>query len=411
MSFVEPSNRSGADPLHVFLVACEESGDRLGAALMCALRERHVGPVRFSGVGGRQMEAAGLHSLFSIEGLAIIGFSSIPRRLFGILRRIRQTAAAAVAARPDVLVIIDSPDFTHRVARRVRAAAPQVPIVDYVSPSVWAWRPGRARAMRAYVDHVLALLPFEPDAHARLGGPPCTYVGHPLVEEIVRLRPNEAEARRREAAPPLLLVLPGSRSGEIRRHVETFGAAVARLSDQCGPLDLVLPTVPHLAGTVGDAVSRWPLRPRVVVDPAAKWAAFRSARAALAASGTVTLELALARVPTVVSYRVSRIEEMIVRPLIKVSTIVLANLVLGENVMPELLQRDATPERLAAVVAPLLRDTQERRRQLDAFGRLDAILGVGDLVPSTRAAEAVLAAAREGIMAHRGGKAAARAAS
>jgi lipid-A-disaccharide synthase len=163
------------DPdLAIVVVAGEESGDQLGARLMRALKERTGGRVRFAGVGGREMAAEGIASPFPIEELAIIGFAAIPRQLPLILRRIRETAALVVAAQPNALVIIDSPDFTHRVARRVRAMAPSIPIIDYVSPSIWAWRPGRARAMRAYVDHVLALLPFEPRAHQRLGGPPCT---------------------------------------------------------------------------------------------------------------------------------------------------------------------------------------------------------------------------------------------
>ncbi len=204
------------------IVAAEESGDALGAALAQALRGAQGGAVKLAGVGGRAMAAAGIASPFAIDELAIIGLTAIPRRLPTILRRIRETADAIVAARPDALVIIDSPDFTHRVARRVRRRAPSIPILDYVSPSVWAWRPGRARAMRAYVDQVLAILPFEPAVHARLGGPPCTYVGHPLIERIAELRPNADEARRRLADPPLVLVLPGSRSNEIRRLARHF---------------------------------------------------------------------------------------------------------------------------------------------------------------------------------------------
>src|ERR1700682_5930766 len=172
--------------LSIVLVAGEESGDQLGAPLMRALKVRTGGRVRFAGVGGREMAAEGLVSPFPIEELAIIGFATILQRLPLILRRIRDTAALVVATRPDALVIIDSPDFTHRVARRVRAMAPSIPILDYVSPSVWAWRPGRARAMHGYVDHVLAILPCEPRVHQRLGGPPCTYVGHPLLERLAQ---------------------------------------------------------------------------------------------------------------------------------------------------------------------------------------------------------------------------------
>src|SRR5580692_2874641 len=184
-------------PLSLFLVAGEESGDALGGALIEALRQRYRGVLDLAGVGGRSMMAAGIVSRFGIEELSIVGLAAIPQRLPNILRRIRETADAIIAKQPDVLVIIDSPDFTHRVAHRVRQRLPTLPIIDYVSPSVWAWRPGRARAMRAYVDHLLAILPFEPAEHARLGGPPCSYVGHPLIEEIAGLRPNSAEQERR----------------------------------------------------------------------------------------------------------------------------------------------------------------------------------------------------------------------
>lgn len=381
------------DPLTIHLVAGEESGDRLGAALMRALATRCGDKVRFAGVGGHDMAAAGLRSLFPIDDLAIMGFTAIPRRLPMILRRIRATATATAAARPDALVIIDSPDFTHRVARRVRAAAPGVPIIDYVSPSVWAWRPGRARAMRSYVDHVLAILPFEPDVHARLGGPPCTYVGHPLAEQVAELRPNDADARRRAADPPLVLVLPGSRPSEIRRLLGLFAAAIGLAQERHGPLELVLPTVPALVANLREATADWPVRPRILAAHADKRAAFRQARAALAASGTVTLELALAAIPTVGAYRLGMFEgalvRALVRPQISVRSVLLANLVLGANVMPEFLQGDCTAPALAEALVPLLGDTPARRRQLAAFATLDALMGLGT-APSVKAAETVL---------------------
>ena len=377
-----------------FVVACEESGDRLGAGLMHALRVRTAGAIRFSGVGGRDMALEGLASLFPIEDLAIIGFAGVARRLPLILRRIRETADAVIAARPNALVIIDSPDFTHRVARRVRATMPALPIIDYVSPSVWAWRPGRARAMRRAIDHVLALLPFEPEIHSRLGGPQCSYVGHPIIEQAAMLRPNPDEARRRMSEPPVVLVLPGSRTSEVSRLLATFGAAIGLLAERRGPLDVVLPTVPHLHDVVAKATVGWRIPPRVVLAPADKWAAFRHARAALAASGTVTLELAVAGVPTVVAYKVPLIEELIARLMINTPSIVLANLVLGENVMPELLQRQVTPQRLVEALAPLLGDTPLRRRQTEAFARLDAVMDIGGPSPSIKAAEIVLDVAR-----------------
>jgi lipid-A-disaccharide synthase len=394
----EPQTR----PLSLYIVAAEESGDALGAALVGALKARHSGALTLNGVGGRAMAAAGIISPFAIDELSIMGIAAIPRRLPMIFRRIRETAAAVVAARPDALVIIDSPDFTHRVARRLRRLAPEIPILDYVSPSIWAWRSGRARAMRAYIDQVLAILPFEPAMYVKLGGPPCRYVGHPLIERIAELRPNAEEAQRRRADPPVVLVLPGSRASEIRHLLGTFGAAIAQVAARTGPMELVLPTVPHLASQVRAGVAGWAVAPRIVVEPAEKWSAFRRARAALAASGTVTLELALGGIPTVAAYRLSVVEWSIARLLQMRSTlpsVILANLVLGENVIPELLQSAATPERLAGALLPLISDTPQRQRQIEAFGRLDAVMAIGGEAPSAKAAAIVLDVAQ-----HHGGR-------
>ena len=382
--------------MKIFIVAGEESGDRLGGALMQALARRLGPTLRFEGVGGSAMAAQGLDSVVSINELPVVGIAAVALYFKTILPRIRATAAAAIAARPDVLVIIDSPEFSHRVARRVRAAAHDIPIVDYVSPSIWAWRPGRARAMKGYIDHVLALLPFEPAAHTRLGGPPCTYVGHPLTEQVSRLRPDAEAARRRDADPPLVLVLPGSRAGELAHHLDVFGAAMTRLADRCGALEPVIPAVPHFAERLKMQTATWAVRPRIIVEEAEKWAAFRTARVALAASGTVTLELAVAGVPTVVAYRAALVTEFLYRAFVRVPTIVLANLVLDDKVMPEFLQRQATPERLAAALALLIRATPERQKQLDAFARLDAILGIGTARPSEAAADIVIEVARRG---------------
>jgi lipid-A-disaccharide synthase len=393
-----PATHPSSEPLAIAIVAAEESGDALGAALARALVKAE-GNVRLSGVGGSAMAAAGIASPFAIDELAIIGLTAIPRRLPTILRRIRETADAIVKARPQALVIIDSPDFTHRVARRVRRHAPEIPILDYVSPSVWAWRPGRARAMRGYIDHVLAILPFEPDAHHRLGGPPCTYVGHPLVERIAELRPGADEAMRRLADPPIILVLPGSRAGEASRLTSVFGAAIERLCARIGPIELVLPTVPHIEPQVRNSVTGWAVQPNIIVDPQKKWAAFRRARAALAASGTVTLELALAGVPMVAAYRLHFIEAVVARAIrlrARLPSVILANLVIGENVVPELLQEDCTPEKLADALAAVVADTGQRRRQIEAFQRLDQIMKIDGISPSGTAAGLVLEAARLG---------------
>jgi lipid-A-disaccharide synthase len=376
--------------VRAFIVVGEHSGDQLGFKLMRALRAATGGAIAFSGVGGEAMRAEGLDSLFPLTDIAVMGILPVIARLPTLLARIEQTARAVVAACPDVLVIIDSPDFTHRVARRVRKALPGLPIVDYVSPSVWAWRPGRARAMRAYVDRLLALLPFEPAALERLGGPPCFYVGHPLIERLAELRPDPQEATRRAAAPPLILVLPGSRRTIMRRLIDDFGAALGLLGREIGPIEVVLPTVPHLAAEVRARVAGWPVPPRVVVGDEAKMAAFRGARAALAASGTVTLELALAGVPMVGAYKVSRFEEPL-KYLVKVSSILLPNLILGERAIPEILQRDCTPVHLARALADLARDGLPRAVQVAALARLDALMRLPDgEAPSARAARLVL---------------------
>jgi len=385
----------------IFLIATEESGDRLGAGLMKVLRQRLGDAVAFEGVGGRAMAREGLSSLFPIEELSIMGLAAVVRQLPKLLRLIRQTAEAVTEASVDMLVIIDSPDFTHRVARRVRGRDPSIPIVDYVSPTVWAWRPGRARAMRGYVDHVLALLPFEPEAYRRLNGPPCSYVGHPLIEQIDRLRPNAEEQARRNGSPPILLLLPGSRRSEIAHHLGVFGAALDRLRSQGAAFEVMLPTMPHLEAAVLAGVANWPVVPTIVVGEAEKRAAFRIAHAALAKSGTVTLELALSGVPMVTAYRLGAAEAFVLRRAIKVNTVILANLVLGKEVIPEFLQENCTPEKLAQALSELLADSAMRRSQLEAFATLDAIMSSGHASPSVRAADIVLAMMRKGRRAGR----------
>jgi lipid-A-disaccharide synthase len=383
--------------LTIWIVAGEESGDQLGAKLMRALKERLGSEhLRFEGVGGHAMAGEGLVSLFPLKDIAVMGFTAVIARLPTILDRIARTAKAAVAADPDVLIIVDSPDFTHRVARAVRRRASHIPVVNYVSPSVWAWRPGRARAMRAYVDHLLALLPFEPEAHRRLGGPPTTYVGHPLIERLADVRPAPGERRALGDGPLELLVLPGSRRSEATRLMGPFGEALGIVRERFGrPLAVTIPAVSHLADEVAKRASAWPVVPVVVTGEAAKWAAFRRAHAALAASGTVTLELGLAHVPMVIAYRVSKPEEVL-KYFIKAPSIVLTNLVLGDNVIPERIQWDCTPESLAETLQPLLDDTPERRRQLEAFGRLDAAMAIGQESPSETAARIVVEVLQRG---------------
>ncbi len=382
-----PQGRSGS--LRIFVIAGEHSGDQLGAGLMRSLKE--LAPqVSFEGVGGPAMERAGLSSLFPLADIAVMGLWPVIKKLPSLLARIRQTADAVIASRPDVLVIIDSPDFTHRVAAKVRQIAPAIPIIDYVSPTVWAWRPGRAPKMRAYVDHLLAVLPFEPDAHRRLGGPECTYVGHPLIERLSELRPNAEEAARRAAAPPRLLVLPGSRRSEIERLLDLFGETLEKVVERIGPVAPVLPAVSHLADDISARTRGWKIPPDIVLGEAGKYEAFRTARAALAASGTVTLELALAQVPMVVAYRWSPIEDLL-RPFVKVSSVVLPNLVIGRNAVPEFLQQTCTAHNLAGALVSVLEDGPARSAQLDAFADVDARMTLPEgKTPSGQAARIVL---------------------
>ncbi|GLK80914.1 lipid-A-disaccharide synthase [Methylopila turkensis] len=382
-------------PRSVAVVAGERSGDALGADLVRALRARLPPDAAFFGVAGPRMLSEGVETLFAMDDIAVMGIGPVIARLPTLLRRIRQTADAVIARRPDLLVIVDSPDFTHRVARLVRATLPDLAIVDYVSPSVWAWRPGRAAAMRPYVDHVLALLPFEPEAHRRLGGPACTYVGHPLIERLGELRPGPGE-RADIGAEGLarLVVLPGSRAGVAHRHMPLFGEALNRLGLDAKTAAVTVPTTPGLAPEITRMSERWPLKPTIVTGEAEKLAAFRQAQAALAASGTVTLELALAGVPMAAAYKLEWFAPLL-KPFIRIEApfILLPNLILGERAIPELVHRDATPEKLCSALAPLLRDGPERRAQRDALGRLDEAMRLPDgVAPSERAAAVTLAA-------------------
>lgn len=381
-----------ARPLRIVLIAGEHSGDSLGAKLITALRSATGGNVTFSGVGGEEMAAQGFTSLFPLDEVAVMGPIAILKRLPVLIRRVHEAVDAAVTANPDVMVIIDSPEFTHAIAKRVRRRAPQLPIINYVSPSVWAWRPWRARAMRPYVDHVMALLPFEPAAHDRLGGPPCTFVGHPLSERLDVIRSADAEGladRLGISGKPVIVVLPGSRRSEIDRLMQPFGEALERLRLRGHTFEVVLPAITSQRAFIEEKARAWPITPHVVSGEADKFAAFRLARAALAASGTVTLELGLAGTPTIVAYRVDRLVAS-VRFLIKVPSVVLTNLVAGENIYPEFLQEACTPEALASALALLLEDSPERTAQLAGLAKIPQIMMSAGDSPSDAAARVVL---------------------
>jgi lipid-A-disaccharide synthase len=380
--------------LKLFLVAGEHSGDALGARLMAALEKRSGDRVRFSGVGGPLMEQVGFSSLFPISEVAVMGPVTIVLALRKLAARVHETVEAAIAADPDAVVIIDSPEFTHRVAMRIRKRRPELPIVDYVSPSVWAWRPGRAKAMRAYVDHVLALLPFEPAAHRELGGPPCTYVGHPLIErldEFSKIDPAPlAERLRLSRHRPVLVVLPGSRRSEAGRLMDPFGGALELLLRQDRLPQVIVPVVSSTRALVKQKLRRWPLIPHVIDGETDRLRAFKLADAALTASGTVTLELGLVGTPMVVAYRVEPLAAPFLRRMITARSIVLPNLVLGENVIPEFIQERCTPELLAGAVSELLVDGPARAAQRKALAHLPAAFKLSADSASDAAAEIVL---------------------
>jgi len=383
----------GGAALRLCLIAGEHSGDALGARLMSAINAAWPSPVQYSGVGGPLMEAQGLVSQFPLSDVSVMGPVAILKRLPRLIRRVHQAADAALAAKPDAVVIIDAPEFTHPIAKRIRRRRPEVPIVDYVSPSVWAWRPGRARRMRWYVDHVMALLPFEPEVHARLGGPNCTYVGHPLIERVAEWQAIDPDplARRlnlsREA--PVLVVLPGSRRSEIERLMVPFGAAIERLMAQGRRPQVIIPAVPHMRSVLDAQIHRWPLTPHIVETEADKIAAFKLATAALAASGTVTLELALAGTPMVVAYQVDRLSAQL-QFLIKAPHFALANIVLDERAFPEFIQVDCTPEKLAGSLIEVMEDDATRQRQFAALARIADLMRLDHGTPSEAAARIVM---------------------
>lgn len=384
-------------PLRVALVVGEESGDQLGARLMAALKRLSPYPVEFLGVGGDRMASEGMSSQFPLHDIAVMGFGPVVKRLPLIQLRTAEAAGAVIAGHPDVLVIIDSPDFTHRVARDVRKALPSLPVIDYVCPSVWAWRPNRGRKMAAYIDHVLALLPFEPAVLARLKGPEATYVGHPLIDRPELLTPAPGERSPLEGGGhPKLLVLPGSRSGEIDRMLALYGRVLDALSARGVAFQPVLPAVERLRTRIERETAAWAIQPKIVTGEAEKWAAFRSGHAALATSGTVTLELALAGVPSVIAYArdpLFRVISEIARRipgLVNLTMFGLANIILGEKASPEFLDPDLAPDRLAETLAPLLSHTPARAKQLAAFSRLQELMALPDGRPAAETAAEVV---------------------
>ncbi|TDX32657.1 lipid-A-disaccharide synthase [Rhodovulum visakhapatnamense] len=381
----------------LFFIAGEPSGDALGAALIAGLKELDPG-LEVHGVGGPLMQAEGLESLFPMDELSVMGIAEVLPRYAALMRRIKECAAEVVRLSPDALVTIDSPDFCLRVARRVKAQSP-VRTVHYVAPTVWAWRPGRAARMAEAIDQVLALFPFEPP-YMEAAGMRCDFVGHPVVAQP-RASDQEARAFRDRhgiaADAPLCLVLPGSRAGEVDRLAPVFGTALQTVASQHPGLRVVVPTTAGVAERVAGLTAAWPGAP-VLIDPradgtaaaAAKRAAFAAADLALAASGTVSLELAASETPMVIAYDMNWLSRQIIWRMVRLDTVTLVNIVSETRAVPEFLGEACQPGPIAAALCLLLEDPAYRAPQIEAMRVTMDRLGQGGEAPGRRAARAVL---------------------
>lgn len=349
----------------IYFVLGESSGDALGADLLDSFAELGVS-ISAHGLAGEKMQARGMSSLFDISEISVMGLSGVAARLPTILRRIRTTVEDICAVEPDVVVLIDSPEFCKRVATGVKAKLPGIRIVKYICPSVWAWRPGRAPGMKNYLDHILAILPFEPEVMRELNGPPTSYIGHPLAWKLQnRHRTNDDGI----SQDRLLLLLPGSRSSEVKLLLPDFEQTLEILRQRGTVFNAVLPTLPHLEETVRTGIADWSVRPEIIIDEEAREEAFARADVALAASGTVLLELALNRVPMISLYRLDWMMHRI-RFLITGWSSVLPNLIADEAFVPERVGDMVRPGWIARRIEALLEEGPARQIQLGGFTRM-----------------------------------------
>ncbi len=375
--------------MKIYLIAGEHSGDVLGARLMIALRAARP-DLEFTGIGGPRMAAEGLHSLFPMQDLAVMGLLEVLPRIRHLRRLLARAVADVLATRPDVLVTIDSPGFTLRVLKQVAGSG--IRRVHYVAPQVWAWREHRVRDFPGLWDTLLCLLPFE-EAFFAGHGLPARFVGHPVLEsgadhgDAARFRARHGIAPDR----PVVVLMPGSRRSEAPRLLPVFGAMLDVLATRSVRVATVVPTAAAVAETVRRATARWSAPPIIVTELQDKHDAYAAASAALTKSGTSTLELALAGVPMAVTYRVNPITAAIARRLIRVKHVAMVNLLAGRAVVPELLQQDCTPEKLASTLEMLLGDPSVAEAQRAAFGAVMASLGPPSGPPSVAAAAEILA--------------------
>jgi len=384
-----PSGGEATQGRVIFLIAGEPSGDLLGARLMAALRRMGPPDLRFVGIGGERMVAEGLELFFPQKELAHFGLFELLAHVPHLLGRIKQTIDEVKRVRPAALVTIDAPDFSFRVAKKLKGQG--IPLIHYVAPTVWAWRPKRAKKIAGFLDHLLTLLPFEPPYFTKVGLA-STFVGHAIIESPIA----EADAARYRtqhglaADTPLLTVLLGSRRSEVTRLEPIFAATLALLKARHPDLVCAVPTVPQVAGLVQEAAKHWPVRTIITQTDAEKYDAFKASRAALACSGTVALELALARLPAIIAYRMSALTVMLYRRLIKVRFANLVNIMHDAMVVPEFLQENCVPEKLAGACDLLLTDEAARAAQIDELEQVAHWLGADHVPPSERAAAVVL---------------------
>ena len=349
-------------PLRLYFVVGEISGDALGADLVDQFAELGI-PVEVMGLGGEKLQARGLRPLFDSSEIAVMGLSGVVAKLPALLSRAKRVTQDVLERKPDVLLLIDSPEFSKQVAKRVKARRGDLPVVKYVCPTVWSWRPGRAKTMTSYVDHVLAILPFEPDVMRELGGPPTTYVGHPLARLAGTI---DLKKKRKPKNPPTILLLPGSRRSETSRLLPVLRESINVLHRRNVKANYILPAVPHLEDEIRNEVAGWEVKPEVVSGEDAKIAAMEKADAAIAASGTAILELAMYGVPMVSIYKLDKAIYAL-RFMIKGWTAALPNLIADTPIVPERFNEYANPEYVARMVEPLLEDSLQRQAQLEGF--------------------------------------------
>ena len=374
----------------IFISAGEPSGDFLGGKLIKQLK-RLDPDVQLMGIGGFQMQAQGLTSLFPMEELSLMGLLEVIPHLFSIHKRLNETVAAICREKPDVVVTIDAPGFHFVLAKRLREKwGDQIKLIHYVAPTVWAWKPQRAEKVAKLYDHLLTLLPFEPPYFTKYGLK-TTFVGHPLVELNIKNVPFAPFRKAHEIAEqtPILCVLPGSRKSELERLLPIFEKTVALMASRMPDLQVVIPTLPHFQQTLEAATRHWAAPTLVTSNPEEKYQAIRSGRAALAASGTVALELALAKIPMVIAYKMNPLTVWLARRLVKIPYVCLVNILLQRRSVPELLQGDCKPSRLAEVLSYLMGDTTCRRDQKNDLTEMAALLTPPE-APSVMAARIVM---------------------